>query len=50
MKCVLCEEEVHGFGNHASPLAEGSCCDNCNVKVIKERLRIAAEHHTQTKL
>ena len=50
MKCVLCEQEYEGFGNNAQPLADGECCDECNVKVIRERLKVASKHQSQTKL
>ena len=36
-KCVLCDKEFAGYGNNAQPLAEGLCCDACNVDVINER-------------
>ena len=45
MKCCLCKEEIkpnlRGWdgGNNAQPLAEGRCCDDCNNKVILERIR-----------
>lgn len=39
-KCILCEKEFDGYGNNAQPLAEGRCCDNCNLeKVIPARLQ-----------
>ena len=39
-KCVLCGKEIKGWGNNPSPLREeGRCCDNCNYKVITQRLR-----------
>jgi hypothetical protein len=50
IKCVLCETEFEGFGNNAQPLAEGQCCDDCNLKVIKKRLEIAGAHPSQKKL
>ena len=36
--CVLCDDFCTGYGNNASPLAEGLCCDDCNVQVIIARL------------
>lgn len=36
--CVLCGEEFEGYGNNAAPLAEGICCDSCNVEVVKKRI------------
>ena len=45
MKCVLCENEiipdvVSGWdqGNNAQPLAEGRCCDDCNMAVVSSRM------------
>ena len=50
MKCCLCgcEIEVNALsgwshGNNAMPLADGRCCDMCNVKVIQERIRLIQE-------
>ena len=39
--CVLCEAEIIGYGNNAEPLAEGRCCDECDAKVILERIKRA---------
>ena len=37
--CILCKESFRGYGANAAPLAEGICCDECDVKkVIPERL------------
>ncbi len=49
-KCVLCKQDFEGYGNNAQPLAEGFCCDECDVKVLKERLRRAGNHPKQTKI
>ena len=45
LDCCLCDQkiEVHPLngwfeGHNASPLAEGRCCDNCNNKVVAERI------------
>lgn len=38
-RCILCKRSYEGFGNNAEPLAKGRCCDNCNIKVILERLK-----------
>ena len=45
--CVICEKEIeeteYGWdkGNNASPLAEGRCCDWCNInKVLPYRLSL----------
>lgn len=37
-KCVLCKRPFTGFGNNAEPLANGRCCNECNKKVILDRL------------
>lgn len=37
-KCVLCGKEFSGYGNNAEPLKKGVCCDECNQKVILERI------------
>jgi len=39
MKCCLCNKEIVGWGNNARPLKKGICCDDCNFKVIAERLK-----------
>lgn len=37
--CVLCGNKIFGYGNNASPIADGTCCDLCNMeKVIPARL------------
>ena len=45
MKCVLCENEIipdaitgWSEGNNAQPLADGRCCDNCNMAVVSSRM------------
>lgn len=39
-KCVLCGSGIKGYGNNPWPLAnKGECCDECNIKVIWERLK-----------
>lgn len=44
VKCALCGAEIKGHGNNPDPLAtEGVCCDECNVKVLAERAKLAAE-------
>lgn len=38
-KCIICGEEIIGYGNNAEPVAEGRCCDDCNMtKVIPARI------------
>ncbi len=38
ISCVLCKLPIFGFGHNAEPLAQGKCCDACNVKVIQTRM------------
>jgi hypothetical protein len=39
--CCICGKECEGYGNNPYPLKnEGRCCDECNKKVIEERLKI----------
>ena len=33
-KCVICGEEFEGYGNNAEPVAEGFCCDKCNLSIV----------------
>lgn len=45
MKCCLCGKKIKGYGNNASPLNNGECCDECNtIKVIPKRLEIMAKN------
>jgi hypothetical protein len=37
--CVICKEVKPGTGTSAEPLADGDCCDECNPKVLAERLK-----------
>lgn len=38
-KCVICGKTYTGWGNDAWPVADGYCCDQCNMdKVIPARL------------
>ena len=38
--CSICGKVFVGFGNNASPINDGICCDNCNsTVVIPERIR-----------
>ena len=46
MLCVLCNDNITGYGNNAQPVAEGKCCDSCNFSVVlQERLRHALLSH-----
>ena len=44
--CVICKNEItaglndpNAYGHNADPIAKGMCCDDCNPKVLTERLR-----------
>ena len=37
--CVICSENYTGYGNNATPVADGYCCDDCNWKVIVARMK-----------
>ena len=38
-KCCICSLEYIGYGNNATPVKEGRCCDVCNsFKVIPTRM------------
>ncbi len=38
--CCICGKEFHGHGNNPHPIEiEGVCCDECNVKVVLERIK-----------
>ena len=47
MKCAICGNEIHGFGNNGRPLVEGKVCDDCNWKVIAERLNLSKKQKEQ---
>ena len=38
--CSICSKEIVGYGNNAQPVNDGTCCDECNMKVVvPERLK-----------
>jgi len=38
--CCLCGIEIRDYGNNASPVKDGVCCDDCNrQKVIPARVK-----------
>jgi hypothetical protein len=37
--CSICGGEYHNYGNNASPINEGRCCDECNGRVVAARVR-----------
>ena len=36
--CSICGQSYYGYGNNASPINEGRCCNQCNKLVIEQRL------------
>lgn len=32
--CSICGKEYKGYGNNASPVKDGKCCDKCNDEVV----------------
>ena len=34
MKCVITGKEIIGTGHNATPIAEGRCTDEANVKAV----------------
>jgi|7_EtaG_2_1085326.scaffolds.fasta_scaffold17694_3 hypothetical protein len=39
MNCIICKNEIHGYGHNPHPLAnKGRCCDACNSVVLGARL------------
>tara|TARA_R100001594_G_scaffold45294_2_gene78101 strand:- start:1423 stop:1626 length:204 start_codon:yes stop_codon:yes gene_type:complete len=39
-KCIICKEEIQGFGNNAEPIKKGICCGLCNdLYVIPARIK-----------
>ena len=50
MKCALCNAEITEKNSHnGHPLVEGRVCQDCNWKVIRERLRKANESEKAAK-
>lgn len=49
--CCICGEELTGYGNNPSPVAEdGKCCDSCNLHfVLPARIAKAADANDQQK-
>ena len=40
--CCICGKEFEGHGNNPHPIkSEGVCCDECNKKVIIQRIKEA---------
>ena len=32
--CSICKEEYTWYGNNAQLVAEGKCCDDCNINIV----------------
>ena len=32
--CVICGKTYTGYGNNAEPVADGRCCDDCNIEIV----------------
>ncbi len=46
--CCLCGKRIEGHGHNAAPLADGVCCDECNMtKVIPERIRLSKAYDSE---
>ena len=42
--CCICGKRIDGHGHNASPVKDGTCCDECNMtRVVPERIRMAEE-------
>ena len=39
-KCSICLLWYKGYGNNAAPITKGVCCDLCNIKVLRARLKM----------
>lgn len=37
--CSICKKSFKDYGNSGEPLVGGKVCDDCNIKVIEERIR-----------
>ena len=47
MKCVICGETNDEFGHNPEPIAEGTCCTECNsTKVIPARMKQLTEFYS----
>lgn len=42
-RCSICGGEITGRGNNAAPVADGRCCDACNMAVVVPERRKAAD-------
>lgn len=39
--CCICGKSFKGHGHNPHPIAnEGICCDECNAKVVVERIKV----------
>ena len=37
--CAMCRVQFKGYGNNAQPILDGEVCDDCNVTVVRQRMR-----------
>ena len=37
--CAMCRVEFRGYGHNAQPIIRGFVCDDCNVTVLRQRMR-----------
>ena len=45
--CCICGKHIDGHGHNASPIKDGTCCDECNMtKVIPERIKMTKDNDT----
>lgn len=40
--CSICYRKYSEFGNNASPINIGTCCDKCNTLVIQARMNVSS--------
>ena len=38
-RSAMCRVDFKGYGNNAFPIIDGEVCDECNVQVVKQRIR-----------
>ena len=51
IRCIICNNEIVGYGHSSKPLADGSCCLNCNEELVKPyKLKLLNKKTEQYKL
>ena len=38
-RCAMYRVQFKGYGNNAQPILDGEVCDDCNVTVVRQRMR-----------